>query len=73
MRLERVYCSGGSPHCLFCTLVKFNRKTVTLMTNNGRLWIISPHLLSPIYDAKHTQLFVYTDEKNPSIAPVQET
>jgi hypothetical protein len=30
------------------TLMKFNRKTVTVVTDNGQRWNISPHLLSPI-------------------------
>jgi len=32
------------------TLMKFNRKTVTVVTDNGQRWNISPHLLSPIKD-----------------------
>lgn len=34
------------------TLVKFNRKTVTVLTDDGRQWRISPHFLSPIKDVK---------------------
>jgi hypothetical protein len=30
------------------TVMKFNRKTVTVVTDNGQRWNISPHLLSPI-------------------------
>lgn len=45
------------------TLVKFNRKTVTVVTDNGHKWNISPHLLSPVKDAKPTQSFVYANEK----------
>jgi len=45
------------------TLVKFNRKTVTVMTDNGQRWNISPHLLSPVKDAGPTQSFVYAGEK----------
>jgi len=41
------------------TLVKFNRKTVTVMTDNGQRWNISPHLLSPVKDANPTPSFVY--------------
>ena len=33
------------------TLVKYNRKTVTVVTDNGQRWNISPHLLSPVKDA----------------------
>ena len=45
------------------TLIKFNRKTVTVVTDNGQKWNISPHLLSPVKDAKPTQSFVYANEK----------
>lgn len=30
------------------TVMKFNRKTVTVVTDAGRRWNVSPHLLSPI-------------------------
>ena len=45
------------------TLVKFNRKTVTVMTDNGQRWNISPHLLSPVKDANPTQSFLYAGGK----------
>ena len=48
---------------LLGTLLKFNRKTVTVVTDNGQKWNISPHLLSPVKDAKPTQSFVYANEK----------
>jgi len=32
------------------TIMKFNRKTVTVVTDNGQRWNISPHLLSPLKD-----------------------
>lgn len=35
----------------FGTLVKYNRKTVTVVTESGQRWNISPHLLSPVKDA----------------------
>ena len=31
-------------------VVKFNRKTVTVITEEGRRWNVSPHLLSPVTD-----------------------
>lgn len=34
------------------TLVKFNKKTVTVMTASGQRWNISPHLLSKVKDVK---------------------
>jgi len=48
---------------LLGTLVKFNRKTVTVVSDNGQRWNISPHLLSPVKDAKPAQSFVYANEK----------
>jgi hypothetical protein len=46
--------SFDSPHSerLSGTVMKFNRKTVTVVTDNGQRWNISPHLLSPIKDVQ---------------------
>lgn len=33
-------------------LVKFNRKTVKVLTDDGREWNVSPHLLSPVKDVE---------------------
>lgn len=33
------------------TLVKYNRKTVTVLGDDGRQWRVSPSLLSPVKDA----------------------
>jgi len=33
-------------------LVKYNRKTVTIVTEQGERWNVSPHLLSKISDAR---------------------
>ena len=55
--------SGQADGRLLGTLLKFNRKTVTVVTDNGQKWNISPHLLSPVKDAKPTQSFVYENEK----------
>jgi len=35
---------------LFGTLVKYNRKTVTVLTEDGRQWRVSPGLLSAFTD-----------------------
>lgn len=32
------------------TLVKYNQKTVTVITEAGQKWNVSPHLLSPVKD-----------------------
>ena len=34
----------------FGTVVKYNRKTVTVLGDNGRQWRVSPGLLSPVKD-----------------------
>ncbi len=34
----------------FGTLVKYNRKTVTILADDGRQWRVSPNLLSPVKD-----------------------
>ena len=59
----RVSFDSGQNGRLLGTLLKFNRKTVTVVTDNGQKWNISPHLLSPVKDAKPTQSFVYANEK----------
>lgn len=33
------------------TLVKYNKKTVTVITESGRRWNVSPHLLSKVKNA----------------------
>ena len=40
---------------LLGTLVKHNRKTVRVVTDNGQRWNISPHLLTPVKDAAEPQ------------------
>ncbi|WP_259740306.1 hypothetical protein [Pseudomonas brassicacearum] len=32
--------------------MKFNRKSVTVVSDNGQRWNISPHVLSPIKDVR---------------------
>lgn len=44
------------------TLTKFNQKTVTVVTEDGRRWRVSPHLLSKVKDAKPEQEFIYYNE-----------
>jgi hypothetical protein len=36
----------------FGTLVKYNKKTVTVITENGQRWNVSPHLLRKVKSAK---------------------
>ena len=37
---------------LFGTLVKYNKKTVTVITESGQKWNVSPHLLSKVKNVK---------------------
>lgn len=37
---------------IFGTLVKFNKKSVTVIADGGQQWKVSPHLLSPVKDIK---------------------
>lgn len=37
---------------LFGTLVKYNKKTVTIITESGQKWNVSPHLLSKVKNLK---------------------
>ena len=39
----------------FGTLVKFNRKTVTVITGSGERWNVPPHLLRKVKDVKDTK------------------
>jgi hypothetical protein len=36
----------------FGTLVKYNKKTVTVITESGQKWNVSPHLLSKVKNVK---------------------
>ena len=38
----------------FGTLTKYNKKTVTVITESGQKWNVSPHLLSKVKSAKGT-------------------
>jgi hypothetical protein len=46
------------------TLVKYNRKTVTVITDGGTRWNISPHLLTLVKDVGSTQTFEYASQKS---------
>lgn len=46
----RVTFASHSGERLTGTLLKFNQKTVTVITDNGQRWNIAPQLLSPIKD-----------------------
>jgi hypothetical protein len=48
------------------TVVKFNKKTITVITDNGRRWNVSPHLLSLIEEKSRA---VIVDVSEPEIIP----
>ena len=45
------------------TIMKFNRKTVTVVTDNGQRWNISPHLLSPVKDVSRGNVVEIAPQK----------
>lgn len=47
---------------VFGTLIKFNRKTVVVLTEDRRQWRVPPHILTPIKDATPKQRFIYANE-----------
>jgi hypothetical protein len=46
----------------FGTIAKFNRKTVTVLTEAGQQWKVSPHLLTEVKDATPKQRFVHASD-----------
>ena len=47
---------------VFGTVIKFNRKTVVVLTEDRVQWRIPPDILTPIKDATPKQRFVYANE-----------
>jgi hypothetical protein len=47
---DRVSFDAGPRGRKTGTLIKFNRKTVTVLTEDGHRWNVAPHLLSAIRD-----------------------
>ena len=45
------------------TIMKFNRKTVTVVTDNGQRWNVSPHLLSALKDVTRGNVVDITPQK----------
>lgn len=41
------------------TIIKFNRKTITVETDDGERWNVSPHLLSDVEDVTPEQQKLY--------------
>jgi hypothetical protein len=52
---ERVSFEPAGRGRLIGTLVKYNRKTVTVVTGDGQKWNVSPHFLAPVKDASGTR------------------
>lgn len=48
---EQVSFQPSGRDTLFGTLVKFNKKTVTVITESGQKWNVSPHLLRKVKQA----------------------
>ena len=44
-------------------LTKFNQKTVTVVTDNGHRWRISPHLLTEVKEAELVKQIINNDKK----------
>jgi hypothetical protein len=49
---DQVYFEAPGREKQFGTLVKYNRKTVTVITETGQKWNVSPHLLSKVRNVK---------------------
>ena len=47
---------------VFGTVIKFNRKTVVVLTEDRVQWRIPPDILTPIKDATPKQRYVYANE-----------
>jgi hypothetical protein len=52
---ERVSFSPPGREKQYGVLVKYNRKTVTVVTDHGEQWNVSPFLLSPVKSEKNTR------------------
>ena len=59
----RVTFASTSGERLVGTLMKFNKKTVTVITDDGERWNISPQLLSPIKDASRGNVIDISPKK----------
>ena len=59
----RVTFASTSGERLVGTLMKFNQKTVTVITDDGERWNISPQLLSPIKDASRGNVIDISPKK----------
>ncbi len=51
---DKVCFDAGQRGYQVGTLSKFNRKTVNVVTDDGRQWRISPHILRPFNEIEET-------------------
>ena len=49
---DQVWFKPPGREKIFGTLVKYNKKTVTVITESGQKWNVSPHLLSKVIIVK---------------------
>ncbi len=50
---------------VFGTVIRFNQKTVVVLTDDEKQWRVPPHVLSPIKDATPEQSAVRSDDASP--------
>jgi len=53
---EKVSFDPPGQETQFATLVKFNRKTVTVITEAGEKWNVSPHLLNKVKSVQSSSM-----------------
>ncbi len=53
---EKVSFEPSGRERQIATLVKFNRKTVTVITESGERWNVSPHLLSKVKSVQSSSI-----------------
>ncbi len=61
---DRVSFKRDDHTTLFGVLTKYNKKTVTILTDNGENWNVSPGLLTRVKDAKSS------DDKGSNVIPM---
>ena len=59
----RVSFAGNAGERLTGTLMKFNRKTVTVISDDGQRWNISPQLLTPLKDVSSGKVIDISKKK----------
>ncbi len=49
---DRLCFTSRGGDIVACTLVKYNKKTVTVITDGGDRWNVAPHFLSPLEEGE---------------------